>query len=128
MKDYPIQDDFHNIIDIIGKSMNIEPVEAGLLLIRDALIQREDSKKNLKIYKEELFRDGIEVMEYLFDILNYIAGFHEIQMNLKNSSTIYPHVVLALEAVQNLWDMSDSERRPLDYIHTIMLRLYVYNF
>jgi len=124
MKDYPLQDNIIEIVDIISKSMGIEIVEAGLLLIRDALIQREDGKKK-SLYREELYRDGVEVMEYLFDVLNYIAGYHEIQLKIKDNSKIYPHVVLALETVQNLWEMKDCERRPIDYLHTIMLRLYV---
>lgn len=131
MKEYVFLDNIEDIINMVSDTMKIHKFEACLLLIVDCLIQREDFRKDTTIFKEELYRDGLEVMEYLFDVLNYIAGFHEWQLkedeirNRSEAQKIYPHVVLALESVQELFEMKDAERRPLDYIHRIMLRLYV---
>ena len=72
-------------------------------------------------------------MDFLFDVLNYIAGYHETQIeedslrNIDSELPMYPHVVLALESVQCFFDMFDAEKRPMNYLHRIMLRLYVTN-
>jgi hypothetical protein len=123
---------FENIIEIISKSMKISKIEACLRLFQDCLIQREDFRNGEdKAMQGELYRDGVEVMEFLFDVLNYIAGYHESQIKIQDLTsldekmTIYPHVVLALESVQNFFEMACSEKRPVDYLHRIMLRLYV---
>ena len=118
------------IIEIISQSMGIDKLEAGLRLIQDCLIQKEDLKKNQSVFSSELHRDGLEVMEYFFDVLNYMAGYHETQLEKESTQnvdimTIYPHIVLALESVQLLFEMKDAESRPIDYVHRIMLRLYV---
>ena len=130
--EYVLVDSFDKIVEIISESMSVDKLEAGLLLIYDCLIQKEDFRKNLEIYKSDLFRDGLEVMEYFFDVLNFIAGYHETQLakeSLQNVDVIdiYPHIVLALESVQQLFEMKDAENRPMDYLHRIMLRLYVRN-
>lgn len=133
-KEYILIENFARLSEIIETSLNITSFEASLLLIYDCLIQREDIRKPEKIFDNELYRDGIDVMEYFFDIICYFAGYHDIQ-NKKAALTdvdekrhLYPHVVLALESVQELFNMNDAERRPLDYMHKIMLRLYVIFF
>jgi len=119
------------LIEIISESMEINSLHAALLLIQDLLIQREDYRKDSKIHSGELYRDGLEVMEYLFDVLNHIAGYHEKQLsqqelaNEEIQGKIYPHVVLALEGVGAFFEMKDAENRPMDYLHRIMFRLFV---
>lgn len=131
-KETVLVDNFNKIAFMISKTMGIDEIAASLLLIQDCLIQKEDLRKDHIIFKHELYRDGIEVMEYFFDILNYIAGYHEKQLRIEELRDVdspppaFPHVVLALESVQELFNMRDAERRPLDYLHRIMLRLYVY--
>lgn len=153
--------EFSRIVEIIEEDMEISNLEASILLIMDCLIQKEDlrklkNKKNEEIFINELYRDGLEVMEYLFDVLNFIAGYHEVHNkrnylankdkedfykandynndddditdkdnNDKEKKDIYPHVVLAIESVHDLLEMKDCERRSKDYLHRIMLRLYV---
>lgn len=133
-KEYNLIENFSWIVDLIQEKMQISKLEASILLIVDCLIQREDLRKPDSFenhFENELYRDGIEVMEYLFDILNYIAGYHETQNKIVELSDVdkprelYPHVVLALESVQEFFNMRDSERRAMDYMHKIMLRLYV---
>ena len=60
---------------MISKSMNISELEATLRLFQDCLIQREDISKDYNMFGNELYRTGIEVMEFFFDVLNYISGF-----------------------------------------------------
>jgi hypothetical protein len=130
-KEEIILNKFSRITEIISEDMEITIFEASLLLIIDCLIQKEDLRKSDKYFHNELYRDGIEVMEYLFDVLNYIAGYHEVHNKKNELSNVdeekkkFPHVVLALESVQNLLEMKDSERRSKDYLHKIMLRLFV---
>jgi hypothetical protein len=130
-KENVLVDELDKINVLISQSMGVDEVESGLLLFQDLLIQREDYRKNLKVFKNELYRDGLEVMEYFFDIINYIAGYHEKQLqeeslrNIDSPMKIYPHVVMAIESVSHLFEMKDAERRPLDYLHRIMLRLFV---
>ena len=132
-KEYILIENFSRLVEIIEKDMNISNLEASILLIYDCLIQREDLRKPEIIHENELYRDGIDVMEYLFDILNHICGFHEThntkaELNdVDETKEIFPHVILALESVQELLHMKGSERRPMDYLHKIMLRLYVLN-
>ncbi len=136
-KEYNILESFGRLVELIQMNMQISNLEASLLLIYDCLIQREDIRKPEtyeKTFEKELYRDGTEVMEYFFDVLNYIAGYHDIQnknvelSDVDEARKLYPHVVLALESVQDFFNMKDSERRSLDYMHRIMLRLYVINF
>jgi hypothetical protein len=130
-KEYVLVEELDKINVLISQSMGVDEVESGLLLFQDLLIQREDYRKNLKIFKNELYRDGLEVMEYFFDVINYIAGYHEKQIkeeflrNVDDPIRIFPHVVMAIESVSHFFEMKDAERRPLDYLHRIMLRLFV---
>jgi len=134
-KEYNLIENFGRIVEMIQENMQVSNFQASILLIYDCLIQREDLRKpeinNTKIFENELYRDGIEVMEFLFDVLNYICGYHEIQNKTVNLSDvdqpkqIYPHVVLALESVNEFFNMKDCERRAMNYMHRIMLRLYV---
>lgn len=133
-KEYKIIESFPRLVEIIQENMQISNLEASLLLIYDCLIQREDIRKSKfyeKIFEKELYRDGTEVLEYFFDVLNYIAGYHDIQNkkislgDVDEPRELYPHVVLAFESVQEFFNMKDCERRAVNYIHKIMLRLYV---
>jgi hypothetical protein len=130
-KEYVLLENLDKIVSFIANSMGIDNVHACLLLFQDCLIQREDIHKNEKIFGDELYRDGIEVMEYLFDVVNHIGGYHEKQIeadslrDVDSELPVYPHVVLALESVQCFFDMFDAEERPMNYLHRIMLRLYV---
>lgn len=142
-------DKIDRLVEMVSESMGIEQLEAGLVLIQDCLIQREDYRKfnsntisntsvdtnndmnsHINIHKGELYRDGLEVMEYFFDVLNYIAGYHENQLKVSEledvdaKMTLYPHIVLAIEHIDALFHMKDAESRPMDYLHRIMLRLY----
>jgi hypothetical protein len=132
-KEYIFIENFDKVIGYISESMGIQRIHACLLLFQDCLIQREDINKDINIFSDELYRDGIEVMEYLFDVLNYIAGYHEQQIesdalrDIDSELPVYPHVILALESVQCFFDMCDAEKRPMNYLHRIMLRLYVNN-
>lgn len=133
-KEYNLCEGVDKIVEIISDSMNIDKLQAALLLIQDLLIQREDYRKDQQIFKGELYRDGLEVMEYFFDVINYIAGYHETQINADEAldheieRPIYPHVVLALETGSSFLDMKGAESRPQDYLHRIMLRLYVNSY
>jgi AAA+ ATPase superfamily predicted ATPase len=125
-KEYILIENIEKIIEIISNHNNIDKLQSLLLLIHDCLIQREDFAKPIgSIFENELYRTGITVMDFLFDILNYMAGYHELQSDPTKPKKIYPHVVLGLESVQHLFDMCCSERRPKDYLHYLMLRFYV---
>lgn len=128
-KEYTFVNEFDRLVDIISDSMTIDKLNAGLLLIQDCLIQREDYRKNQLIFEGELYRDGLEVMEYFFDVLNFVSGYHETQLKILQDAEadikLYPHIVLALESTGMLLEMKDAENRPKDYLHRIMLRLYV---
>ncbi len=134
-KEYNLIESFSRLVELIQENMSISNLEAGLLIIYDCLIQREDLRKPQNevenYFEKELYRDGIDVTEYLFDVLNYIAGYHEKQIkkielqDVDLTKELYPHVVLALESVQEFLNMKDSESRPVDFIHKMMLRLYV---
>ena len=123
-----INDHIQRILEIISKSNDIDKVNAYLLLIQDILIQKENTEKDI-IYENELFRTGLEMLEFLLDTLNFIGGYHELQDQKNNeiflSKNFYPHVVLALESVQNFWEMKEVENRALNFLDTIILRLYV---
>jgi hypothetical protein len=128
-KQYVFIENFEKIIEIINSSMELgTDIKACLLLIQNSLIQREDLRKDQEIFQHELYRDGLEVMEYFFDVLNHIAGYHEKQLKVweisKDDPPVFPHVLLGLESVQELFNMKCSEDRPRNYLHRIMLRLY----
>ena len=123
-----INEHFTKILEMISKSNEVDTLNAYLLLIQDVLIQKENTEKDI-IYDNELYRTGIEMLEFLLDTLNFIGGYHELQDSINNdlflSKNFYPHVVLALESVQNFWEMKDVENRALNFMDTIILRLYV---
>jgi hypothetical protein len=130
-KQYHLIENFDRIVTMIKSTMNVDELEAALLLIQDCLIQREDFRKDKDIFDNELYRDGLDTMHYVFDVLNHIAGYHDIQIkeeseqNVDDKKPIYPHIVLALESVQQFFEMKDCEKRPIQYLQTMMLRLLV---
>jgi hypothetical protein len=130
-KEYIIIENIDKVVDSISKSMNITNLEAVHLLLQDCLIQREDLSKDHNIFDNELYRTGIETMEFFFDVLNHIAGYHEKQLkeeeleNVEKKRKIYPHICLGLESVHNLLEMTGVEDRASNYLHRILLRCYV---
>jgi hypothetical protein len=130
-KEYILLENINKIVEFISKSMNVTPLEANLLLLQDCLIQREDLSKDHNLFDNELYRTGIEVMEFYFDVINHIAGYHETQLkkeeldNVEKKRIIYPHACLALESVHNFLEMTGVEDRASNYLHRILLRCYV---
>lgn len=136
-KETVLIDNFERVVELIERSMKINTLHAGIILIQDLLIHREifDSKNNKNnSLSDDYSRDGLHVMEYLFDVMNYMAGYHEWQLkedelrSINDKMKIYPHILLALESVQDLFEMKDAENKPVNYLHRIMLRLYVKYF
>ena len=78
---------------MISKSNEVDTLNAYLLLIQDVLIQKENTEKDI-IYDNELYRTGIEMLEFLLDTLNFIGGYHELQDSINNdlflSKNFYP--------------------------------------
>jgi len=123
-----INQHLNRIIEIISKSEQVDQLHAYLLLIHDVLIQKENTEKK-DVFDNDLYRTGLETMEFFLDVLNFIGGYHELQSEINNdiflTKNFYPHVVLAIESVQIFWEMKDVEKRALDFMDTIILRLYV---
>lgn len=52
-------------------------MKANLLLIYDALIRKETERKASIYYHTSSFRDGLDVLNFLMDLINYISGYFE---------------------------------------------------
>ena len=76
-KETPLLDNFPSIVEIVAKSYNGDILRAALLLIYDVLILKEQSRKPPHYFHMSQFRDGLDVMNLLFDMINYIAGYTE---------------------------------------------------
>lgn len=108
-------------------------------------------KENLKApaeYYESEYREGTEVMNFLFDVINEIAGYGSkyyselasvtddegLIKKYKKYRGVDPeetedlhsrhlHCLMAIEGVENLKEMRGAEKRPQDYFDSLLLRL-----
>lgn len=153
-KETPILDNIEQLVKDISKRKKISELLAAMLLIKNVLIWREnfdsgqfkeyhyeimdirDLKLKYNKFHHEQYRTGLNVLEYFLDIINYISGYHDIQIiessigfKIKNERNIEPsnHIqsILALEHVEELFNYCDAEQRAVDWIQHLILRLYV---
>jgi len=136
-KETPLLDRFHEISSIVGKSYNGDSFKASLLIIYDVLMRKEQERKSPEFSYTSSNRDGLDVMNFLFDLINHISGYTEkyfdehfdkisheelIQKyraemskyeNKINESNLlgdkYPHCLLVIEGVQELFKMVDGK-------------------
>lgn len=75
-KETPLLDNFSDICKIIGKSSyNGDTFQAMLLLVYDVLIRKEQERKPVHLYQTSANRDGLDVLNFFFDLINHISGY-----------------------------------------------------
>lgn len=75
-KDTPLLDHFSDLTDIIGaSSYEGDTFKASLLLIYDVLLRKEQERKAPELTHTSAYRDGLDVMNFLMDLINHIAGY-----------------------------------------------------
>ena len=107
-----------------------------MLLIYDVLMRKEQERKAPEMTHTSQNRDGIEVMNFLFDLINHISGYTEkyygehvdkidhegliqkyreeikkYEGKIQESPLLgdkYPHSLLVLESCQELFKMKDG--------------------
>ena len=94
-------------------------VEGTLQLIKELLVLEEHSEAP-PAYTNSLYRTGIRVSAYLFDVLNLIGGYHQL-----SEGEDFPHVCVVLEAAQKLLNLETCEDRAFSWIEHICVRFYV---
>jgi hypothetical protein len=78
------------------------------------------AEENTQSYAN-LQRTGLQVCNYLFSYLNFIAGYHTLN---DKSITTYPHVLIVIEEFQRLADKLGNDLRVINFIDNLALRLY----
>lgn len=138
-RDTPLLD---NIMDIVHL-LNYEcPKQALMEIYYGIMIQKEDDRKPLEYYNCQ-HRDGIEVMNFLFDLLNDYAGYTELyydEMKMSHEEwkamvkpmrtnhhheylkDKHPHVLLVIEKAGEILNMKDQ--RATDWVESLAMRLY----
>lgn len=76
-KETPLLDNFAQICEIVGRSYGGDTFKGSLLLIYDVLMRKEQERKIPELYHTSQNRDGLEVMNWLLDLINHIAGYTE---------------------------------------------------
>jgi len=77
-KETPLLDKFSDIASIVAKaSYEGDTFKASLLLIYDVLLRKEQERKGPEYYSTSQGRDGLDVMNFFFDLINHIAGYTE---------------------------------------------------
>jgi len=59
----------------VAKSYDGDAFKAKLSIIYDVLIRKEQEKKPPHYVHSSSHRSGLEVMHFLFDLINHIAGY-----------------------------------------------------
>ncbi|CDW78409.1 UNKNOWN [Stylonychia lemnae] len=155
IKDYretPIIDNLDKICEIISRSYQNDQFKARLLLVYDVVLRKEQEKKPAQFYHSSQFRSGIEVMNFLFDLINHIAGYthkyygehidviNQLQLvqkyrqeketfkdNINQSDLLgdkYLHCLIVMESVQELYNMKSCGNLAIDYFDSLLLRLH----
>lgn len=68
-------DKFQDIVKSLQGSKSEQ--ETALRIVLDVLIQREHSRKPSLLQQSSLHRDGLDVLAFLLDFINEIAGYSE---------------------------------------------------
>lgn len=75
-KETPLLDKFGEIAGILARaSYQGDTFKAALLLIYDVLLRKEVERKDSVYYHTNQGRDGLDVMNFMFDLINHIAGY-----------------------------------------------------
>jgi len=76
-KETPLLDKFDDILGIIAKNYQGDQFRACLLAIYDVLMRKEQERKPPELTHTSANRDGLDVLNFLMDLVNYIAGYSE---------------------------------------------------
>ncbi len=77
-KETPLLDNFSDISAIVAKSSyDGDTFKASILLVYDVLLRKEQERKAPEYYSTSHGRDGLDVLNFLFDLINHIAGYTE---------------------------------------------------
>lgn len=126
----PVVDSLEEIILIISRTYeNLSKPQAQVRAALDlalAFYRTEESASCPSGSFKGVFRSGLKTSWFLLDILNLVAGFHEL--NVKEAE--YPHLLLVLgkfylEKASKLLEIETNEDRPVSWIESIALKLHV---
>jgi hypothetical protein len=76
-KETPLLDKFEDILGVIAKGYQGDRFRACLLVIYDVLMRKEQERKPPELTHTSANRDGLDVLNFLMDLVNYIAGYSE---------------------------------------------------
>jgi hypothetical protein len=76
-KETPLLDKFSEICKIVGNSYENDNFRAALLIIYDVLMRKEQERKAPEFSYTSGNRDGLDVMNFLMDLINHISGYTE---------------------------------------------------
>jgi hypothetical protein len=152
-KETPLLDSFGELSEIVGRSYGGDAFKASLLLIYDVLMRKEQERKAPELTHSSGNRDGLDVLNFLFDLVNHISGYTEKyydDMTVKHADLVaryraekdtyegrinespllgdhHPHCLLVIEGCQRFFEMSPHGDKNLarNYLDTMILRLNV---
>lgn len=75
-KESPLLDNFEKVVQIIADSAyGGDCFKAALLVIYDVVLRKEIERRPVHLYSTSQHRDGVEVLNFLFDLINHISGY-----------------------------------------------------
>lgn len=75
-KETPLLDNFNKIVTTIAKtSYEGDTFKAALLVIYDVIMRKELERRPAHLYSTSQHRDGIDVLNFMFDLVNHISGY-----------------------------------------------------
>lgn len=137
-KETPLLDSFNKLISIIANSSyEGDTFKAALLVIYDVILRKELERRPPHLYSTSQHRDGIDVLNFLCDLVNHISGYthkyyDELVQKIDNEGLVlkyrkelkqyegkinespllgdrHPHSLLVIESVQELQSMPACE-------------------
>eukprot|EP00347_Sterkiella_histriomuscorum_P014896 403359104 len=151
-KETPLLNNFHDIAEVVAKTYEGDVFKAKLLMIYDVILRKEQERKQPHYIHTSQHRNGLDVMNFLFDLVNQIAGYsqkyydeiqekisHEElvqkyrndknkhQANINQSDLLgdkHTHCLLVMEGLQELYKMRGCENLAIDYFDSLILRLH----
>lgn len=137
-KETPLLDNFTKIITTIANSSyEGDTFKAALLVIYDVILRKELERRPPHLYSTSQHRDGIDVLNFLCDLVNHISGYthkyyDELLQKVDNEGLVqkyrkelkqydgkinespllgdkHPHSILVIESVQELQRMTACE-------------------
>ncbi len=76
-----IKEKFEEIVNLLEINFNGDSKKAAIHFCL-CIVGKVEFENRPKEYMNSFYQNGIEISEFLFDLINYLAGYHELNCYL----------------------------------------------